>query len=143
MRHCLLVVVTIVLASNLALAGSKTTPTTVSLVTERLIQPLAAKDQNQSKFSRARLPPAERRVRMLDVTKQQDSAGNAFFAFAVDARHGWSDDDGKNWTKAAFTGCVYPDSGDVFIKRGKAYHPAAAAVGKKTKLDGCPLCGIQ
>lgn len=134
MRHRLLVAVTLVLTSSLASAGSKPAPTTVSLVNERLIQPLAQKDHNQSKFSRARLPPSERRVRVLDEKPQQDSAGNAFFAFAVDARHGWGEaKDEANWSKAAITGCVYPDSGEVFIKRGNAFHPAAAAVGKKTK----------
>ncbi|HEY5947296.1 MAG TPA: hypothetical protein VIV40_17450 [Kofleriaceae bacterium] len=106
-----------------------------------MIQPLAAKDRDQSKFSRARLPPAERRVRMLDEDKQQDNAGKVFFAFAVDTRHGWSkDDDEANWTKAAITGCVYPDDGEVFIKRGNAYHPAAAAIGKKTKAAPDRTC---
>jgi hypothetical protein len=137
MRHRLLVAVTIALTSSLASAGSSgssATPKTASLVTERIIQPLAAKEREQSKFSRARLPAAERRVRMLDDNPQQDSAGDAFFAFAIDARHGWGDDDGEaKWTKATITGCVYPARGEVFIKRGKVFHPAAAAIGKKTK----------
>ena len=120
--------------SSLASAGSSTTPTSVSLVDKQLIQPLAAKDRNQSKFSRARLPPSERRVRVLDEKPQQDSAGDAFFAFAIDARHGWGDDEGEaSWTKASITGCVYPGRGEVFIKRGNAFHPARAAIGKKTK----------
>lgn len=70
---------------------------------------------------------------MLDEKPQQDSAGEAFVTFAVDIRQGWGDEEEANWTKAAITGCVYPDRGEVFIKRGKAFHPAAAAVGKKTK----------
>jgi hypothetical protein len=141
MRHHLLVAVTIVLASNLAWAGSKTAPTTVALVNERLIQPLVAKEREQSKFSRARLPPSERRVRMLDDKEQQDSAGDGFFTFAVDARRGWSDDNGDaKWTKAAITGCVYLARGEVFIKRGNAYHPAVAAVGKKTKAAPDRTC---
>ena len=135
MRHRLFVALTLVLMSSLASAESNPAPkSTVSLVTERLIQPLAAKERDQSKFSRARLPPSERRVRVLDEKPQQDSAGDTFFSFAVDARHGWADDDGDaSWQKAAITGCVYPSRGEVFIKRGKAFHPAAAAVGKKTK----------
>jgi hypothetical protein len=106
-----------------------------------VIQPLAAKEREQSKFSRARLPPSERRVRVLDDKPKQDSAGDAFFAFAIDARHGWADDAGEaNWSKAAITGCVYPGRGEVFIKRGKAFHPAAAAVGKKTKAAPDRTC---
>lgn len=73
-------------------------------------------------------------MRLLDDKPQQDSAGEAFYAFAIDARHGWGDDDGEaSWSKNAITGCVYPGRGEVFIKRGHAYHPATAAIGKKTK----------
>lgn len=145
MRHCLVVAVTIGLLSSLASAGSKAppkaTPTAASLVSEQLIQPLAAKDRKQSKFSRARLPPAERRVRVVDERPQQDSAGNAFYAFAVDARYGWShEDDEDRWDKDTITGCVYPARGQVFIKRGNAYHPAAAATGKKTKSAPAGTC---
>jgi hypothetical protein len=121
-------------------AVSSTTPKTVALVNEKLIQPLAHKEENQGKFSRARLPPAERRVRIVDDKPQQDSAGAAFFAFAVDARHGWSDQDEANWSKATIVGCVYPDRGEVFIKRGSAFHPAAAAIGKKTKAAAERTC---
>lgn len=127
--------------SSLASAGSSPTSSTASLVKERLIQPLAAKDSKQSKFSRARLPPSERRVRVLDEKPQQDSAGEAFVTFAVDARHGWGDDKGEaSWNKAQITGCVYPSRSEVFIKRGNAYHPAAAAVGKKTKAAPQHTC---
>ncbi len=110
------------------------------MINDKLIQPLAAKERDQSKFSRARLPPSERRVRMLDKEPQQDSAGDAFYTFAIDARHGWGDSDEDNWTKAAITGCVYPGRGEVFIKRGSGFHPAQAAVGKKTKAAPDRTC---
>lgn len=108
-------------------------PTAAALVTAKLIEPLAAKDSHRSKFSRARLPPTARRVRVLDEAPQHDSEGNAFYSFAVDQRHGWSNDDHAKWSTASLTGCVYPDSSEVFIKRGKSFHPAIAATGKKTK----------
>jgi len=80
-------------------------------------------------------------VRVLDAKPQIDSAGNAFFAFAIDARYGWGGDEGEaRWTKNVFTGCVYPGHGDVFIKRGDAYHPAIAALGKKTKPAPADTC---
>ena len=136
-----LVVVSLVLTSSLASAGSKAEPNpAVALVTEQLVQPLAAKDDSRSKFSRARLPPSERRVRLLDEKAQQDSAGETFVTFAIDQRHGWAKDDKDNWSKAAITGCVYPSRGEVFIKRGKAFHPAIAAVGKKTKAAPESTC---
>ena len=138
MRTRLFVAVTIALTSSLASAGSKTAPTTASLINAKLIQPLVAKEENQSKFSRARPAPSERRVRAEDKP-QQDSAGNSFFAFSVDTRRGWSDDESA-WTKDAITGCVYLDRGEVFIKRGKVFHPAAAAIGKKTKAAPSGTC---
>ena len=98
----------IVLSSTLASAGSDTQPTATSLVTERLVRPLAAKENERSKFSRARPAPSERRVRLVDADKpQHDSAGNAFVTFAIDERHGWADaDDDSSWSKATISGCV-------------------------------------
>jgi hypothetical protein len=150
MRHRLVVTLSLVLASSLASAGSDSAPvaanapakpvvsTTVSLVNDNLVVPLAAKDSERSKFSRARLPPSERRVRILDQKPQQDSAGNAFYTFAIDQRHGWGKD--ADWTNATLTGCVYPGSSSVFIKRGNSFHPAAAALGKKTKAAPTSTC---
>ena len=156
MRHHLFALAaTLVLTSSLASAGSKAAPNSaakaepnaaVALVTDRVVQPLVAKDRERSKFSRARLPPSERRVRLLDDKPQQDSKGDTFVTFAIDSRHGWGSggdddaDDDANWTKAAITGCVYPTRGDVFIKRGKAFHPPAAALGKKTKAAPQATC---
>ena len=137
MRLSLLAAV-IVLSSNLASAGSDTAS---ALVNEKLVRPLVAKEANQGKFSRARPVPAERRVRIVDDKPQTDAAGNAFFTFALDERHGWSDDkDESSWNKATMTGCVYVDRKEVFIKRGKAFHPAAAALGKKTKAAPEATC---
>jgi hypothetical protein len=151
MRHRLVAAITIAVTSSLASAGSKpapnaapvasATPTTASLIDDKLVKPLVAKEREQSKFSRARPAPSERRVRVLDEQPAHDSAGNAFFAFAIDTRRGWhQNDDDSNWTKSAMTGCVYLDRGEVFIKRGNAFHPAAAAVGKKTKAAPAGTC---
>ena len=133
MRHYLLAAATLVLTSSLALAGSSPESNATTLVNDKLVQPLAAKERDQGKFSRARPAPAERRVR-LEGKPQQDSAGATFLTFAIDERQGWSDaSDDANWNKAKLTGCVYPELGDVYIKRGNAFHPAIAALGKKTK----------
>ena len=64
-----------------------------------------------------------------------DSEGRTFFSFAVDARHGFvrSDTDGEaGWRIGAITGCVYPDSGKVYVRQGDAYRPAALLLGKKS-----------
>jgi len=80
-------------------------------------------------------------VRLVDAEPQRDATGASFVSFAVDARRGWGDaKDEASWTKAAITGCVYPELGTVFIKRGTAFHPAAAAMGKKTKAAPESTC---
>lgn len=140
MRQHWFIAVTLALTSNLASAGPDPGPSATSLVEAQLIQPLAAKDRKQSRFSRARLPPAERRVRMANDKPQRDSTGEAFVTFAIDSRGGWDDSSDAPWQTATITGCVYPGRGDVFIKRGNAYHPAAAALGKKTKPSSSTTC---
>lgn len=80
-------------------------------------------------------------MRVLDNKAQQDSAGRAFVMFAVDARRGRADAKiEENWNKAVITGCVYLETGEVFIERRKAYHPAVAAIGKKTKAAPARTC---
>lgn len=79
-------------------------------------------------------------MRVLGDKPQHDSAGETFVTFAVDARNGWGDSTEANWKKATITGCVYTGRGDVFIKRGNAFHPATAALGKKTKAAPDATC---
>src|SRR5262245_11665941 len=78
------------------------------LVERELLEPLAIKERQYSRFSRARLPPDERRVRVLDEEPRLDARGDAFFRFAVDARHGVPGLAGDEaWRLGALTGCVY------------------------------------
>jgi hypothetical protein len=116
----------------------------VALVSHDLIQPLAVKEDKVSKFSRARLPPQERRVRILDEQPRKDAEGNAFVRFAVDARHGFSEDpDESQWQQATITGCVYLDRSQVFVKRGREYRPAAFLLGKNLKAAAGSTCQAQ
>lgn len=85
-----------------------------------------------SHFSRVRMPPAERRVRVLQVTPTKDSSGRPFMAFAVDVRFG------AEWRENDFVGCAYPTSGDIFVKRGDAYRPSAILLGKPAD----PVAGV-
>jgi hypothetical protein len=98
-------------------------------VDEALVKPLA---QAQGKrFSRARPPPRERRVRVTQATALRDASGRAFVPFAVDVRFG------SEWQRDDIVGCVYRESGDVFVKRGDAHRPAAFLLGK----DAAPVAG--
>jgi hypothetical protein len=137
--------------SNLASAApeahaSTVDKTAVALVEQQLVQPLAAKENARSKFSRARQPAAARRVRVLDTAALHDTAGKAFVRFAVDEKHGWFDDDedgDEGWMKDQITGCVYVDSREVFVQRGREIHPAAAKLGKRTKAADASVCHAE
>ncbi len=113
------------------------------LVSRELIQPLAARDTSNSRFSRAALPPQERRVRILDEQPTKDALGNGFVRFAVDTRHGIHvrpAGDESQWRRAAITGCAYVDRSQVFVKNGDAYRAAAFLLGKKLKAAAETTC---
>jgi hypothetical protein len=118
----------------------------VALVSRVLIQPLALKERNVSRFSRARLPPQARRVRILDEQPRKDATGNTFVRFAVDARRGFSADpdaDESRWRQATITGCVYLDRSEVFVKKGDEYRPAAFLLGKNLKAAAESTCQLE
>jgi hypothetical protein len=94
-------------------------------VEEAIVKPL---EQAQGKrFSRARPPPRERRVRVTQSTAMRDARGRAFVPFAVDVRFG------SEWQRDDVVGCVYRENGDVFVKRGDAHRPAAFLLGKNAQ----------
>ncbi|HKA87720.1 MAG TPA: hypothetical protein VKE22_08655 [Haliangiales bacterium] len=111
------------------------------LVERELVQPLAVKERDHSRFSRARLPAQERRVRILDRRARKDAAGNAFVAFAVDARHGvLAAEDESGWRVDAIVGCVYVDRAEIFVKSGDRFRPAAFLLGKNLKPVAEQIC---
>jgi hypothetical protein len=89
-----------------------------------VIQELAKKDSKRSKFSRSRPPPAERRARILASTPSYDQGGLAFAPYAVDAR--WGDE----WQNGDVVGCVYKDSGRLFVKMGDEFYPVSILLGE-------------
>jgi hypothetical protein len=91
-------------------------------VEQGLVKPLAR--QESSRFSRARPPPRERRVRVTESTKTLDKGGRPFVPFAIDVRFG------TEWHENDIVGCVYTGSGDLFVKKGDSYRPAAFLLGK-------------
>ncbi len=91
-------------------------------VEDGLVKPLA--DLESHSFSRARPPPRERRVRVLQTTVTLDAAGRGFVPFAVDVRFG------GDWRENDIVGCAYPAGGNVYVKRGDGYRPASFLLGK-------------
>jgi hypothetical protein len=102
-------------------------------VQEGLVKPLAEWEAGRSSFSRVRPVPRERRVRVLQTTETVDNAGRPFVAFAVDVRFGNSE-----WHENDIVGCAYLKSGDLFVKRGDEYRPAAFLFGKSAD----PVAGV-
>lgn len=109
----------------------------------KLLNPLQKKEGTRSRFSRAALPPRARRIRILDNSARIDATGQTFVAFAIDESHGPMG--GKEvaedaWLKNTITGCVYPKTGEVMVKRGEAYYAASVIMGVQTPMAPATTC---
>jgi hypothetical protein len=96
-------------------------------VDEGLVKPLAKREGSSSHFSRGRPPPHERRVRVTQTSVSVDKEGREFVPFLVDIRFGsgeWEND---------IVGCAYRKTGDLYVKSGDAYRPAAFLFGKNVE----------
>jgi len=71
-------------------------------------------------------------VRVIQSTVSVDKSGRAFVPFAIDVRFG------SEWRKDDIVGCAYRQTGELFVKRGDAYRPAAFLLGKKAE----PVAGV-
>lgn len=100
-----------------------------------LLTPLAEKDAQRSRFARSAQPPRFRVVRVLDAHKDADGA--EFFLYVIDEKHGFGD---RAVTTKGFTGCVYPKSQAVFVKRGDAHYPASFLLGKSRDKADAGVC---
>lgn len=102
-----------------------------------VLKPLSAQEDKRSRYSRAAMPPSERRVRVIEA-KLLDKNGRAFTTFAIDKRYGFEADEA--WIENEWVGCAYLDSKDVFLKRGDEYRPASFLLGKRTEAISDDLC---
>jgi len=100
-------------------------------VEKALLEPLARQEKERSRFSRARMPPQERRVRVPQAAPTLDASGRGYLAFAVDVRRG------AEWHQDDVVGCAYPQTGALFVKRGDGYRPAEILLGKD--VDVAPI----
>lgn len=71
-------------------------------------------------------------MRVLESTATADKQGRAFVPFAVDIRYG------SEWKESDIVGCAYRGSGELYVKSGDLYRPAAFLLGKN--LD--PVAGV-
>ena len=95
-------------------------------VNEGLVKPLAQHESERSRFSRAAMPPRERRLRILQTSVSRDKQGREFVRYEVDARFG------DEW-HSELAGCVYTKSGNILVQRGEEYRPADFLLGKNVK----------
>ena len=89
------------------------------------------------------MPPSARRIRILDNSAQVDAKGHPFILFAIDESRGFAaekDVADANWFKDTITGCVYPETGEVLVKRGEVYYPAAMLWGAPTPTAPTNVC---
>ncbi len=100
-------------------------------VQDGLLKPLASLEVRR--FSRARPPPHERRVRVTQTSAAKDGKGRAFVPFAIDVR--WGADE---WHEDDIVGCAYVGNGKLYVKRGDEYRPAAFLLGKNEE----PVTGV-
>jgi hypothetical protein len=125
-------------ASEQQPAATPVAATAEAIVQQELLKPLAKKEAERSRFSRAPLPARLLRARMVDAQAQTDKAGRAFLAFAVDACYGGGRQ--CTWRLDSMTGCVYPQTGEVFVKRGDVYLPGTLLLGKKAQAAAGHVC---
>jgi len=128
--------------TSLLLAGTPDSLATSAKteVQTKLLDPLQKRDSTRSRFSRASPPPMSRRIRILDSSAKTDAKGHSFVAFAIDESYGMPSNEESAWTKNTITGCVYPDTGDVLVKRGEAYFDPSMLVGAKTAAAPAEVC---
>jgi hypothetical protein len=65
------------------------------------------------------------------ATATLDKSGRGFVPFAIDVRFGSGE-----WRKDDIVGCAYREGGELLVKSGDAYRPAAFLLGKD--VDAVP-----
>ncbi len=151
------------LSAPLAFATPPEVPPAVTAakaaIEKDLVTPLTVKERKQSRMTRSRQPAMARRIRVLGHEPSKDAAGKAFLSFAVDAKYGFdpmdeeliadpalakklsaAEKEEKNWQKDAITGCLYPDSGEIFVNRGGTWYPGTILLGKKGPKPAEGVC---
>jgi hypothetical protein len=122
------------LAPSLALADD---PASVKWAKARvqsgLVVPLAKHEAENSRFSRSRPAPRERRVRITQTSENRDKNGRSYLSFAIDVRFGDAE-----WHENDIVGCVYRGSGELFVQLGDSYRPFWILLGKNVQ----PVAGV-
>jgi hypothetical protein len=111
-----------------------------SVIQAKLLEPLHKKEEDRSRFSRAVTPPHARRIRILDTAPRADGQGRPFLSFAVDETRSFGEADETDWFKDAIMGCIYPETGEVMVRRGEVYYAASIMLGRPTPTARNDVC---
>jgi hypothetical protein len=140
MKTTAICVLSAIFGLTFSAANASDPPASAQTTVERtLTEPLARQEARRSRLSRGEIPARKRTVRILDERARRDARGSEFFTFSIDERRGWQ----KVLVKDAITGCIYPSSGDVFVKRGDSLYPAGLLLGQKSKKAEGNVCVEQ
>lgn len=144
------------LSASLAFATPPEVPPAVTAakatIEKDLVDPLAIKERKASRMTRSRQPAMARRVRILSAEPMKDASGKAFLAFAVDAKYGFDPRDEfpdereraeERWQKDAITGCLYPETNELFVNRSGTHYPAGLLLGKKASKAAEGVCRAE
>lgn len=123
------VVVSSLHASSTSADDATLTAWAKNRVSIEVLRPLAA--VGGSRFSRKRPPPREHRVRFEQAKVLRDQLGRRFIRFAIDVRF-----EESSWHTDDLVGCIYTPLGDIYVKKGNGYRPAAFLEGKP--MDAVP-----
>lgn len=111
----------------------------LAIVNTALLKPLRERDGKQERMSRAAPRPRQRRARMTSSAPVLDSKGLAFLTFALDQQHGFASADDA-WQRDVDVGCIYVDSGAVYVQRGEHFAEASTLLGKKPRRVDDHVC---
>ncbi len=130
------------------LAAASQADTAKDLVQANLVDPLHKKEESRPRFSRAVSLPRARRVRILENSAQTDAKGQAFLPFAIDESRSFGAIDAQkiaeaDWLKDTITGCVYPATGEILVKRGEVYYPASVLLGTNASAAPQDVCRLR
>lgn len=114
-------------------------------IQEQLIEPLQKKEAKRPRFSRAAPPPSARRIRILETTPETDAKGRPFLAFAIDESRSAvakldPDSADADWRKDAITGCLYPNSKEIWVKLGETYYASNVLLGSSATATADGVC---
>ena len=108
-------------------------------VEKDFLRPLFAAERARSRFSRALLPPMARRVSIRSDEASRDGTGRTYVPFRVEESYR-----PDQWRASRLAGCIYPETGAIYVKAGEGrYYDAAVFFQKSAARAPSAACGAS